>query len=177
MLGFITPKDGSGTGRGLADRLLADVAQALAERGWPLAGVIQTNPENSRNGPCHMDIHVLSSRNVIRISQDLGTRSRGCRLDAGALAHAVGLAEAALATPARMVIVNKFGKQEIEGRGFRFLIAEALSLGIPVLTAVGKENLPAFRAFAAGHEQEVDAELGAILAWVDAVAPPCPASA
>ena len=39
---------------------------------------------------CQMDLHILTGNNVIRISQNLGTLSSGCRLDPEGLANAVG---------------------------------------------------------------------------------------
>ena len=72
------------------------VAERLMAEGWLLAGAVQANPDGARGNKCHMDLHVLATGDVIRISQDLGALARGCRLDAGGLASAVGLAEASL---------------------------------------------------------------------------------
>ena len=167
MLGYV-----SLDGAGASDALLAEVAHRLMAGGWPLAGAVQHNPGAARDGRCHMDLEVLATARVIRISQDLGALSKGCRLDPAGLESAVGLAEAALdATPVpRLVIVNKFGKQEIDGRGFRPLIGRALSRGIPVLTAVGSGNLPGFRAFADGMAEQVTPEPDAVIAWAEAAA-------
>lgn len=165
MLGYVTV-DGSG----VADLLLADVAGELRKRGWPLAGAVQVNPEGSRDGRCHMDLHILTNHEVIRISQDLGALSKGCRLDPEGLERAAGLAEAALAGPdrARLAIVNKFGKTEIDGRGFRPFIGLALGHGVPVLTAVGTGHLPGFHAFAEGMADCIAPSREAVLAWAEA---------
>jgi hypothetical protein len=156
---------------GAADALLTAVAERLMAEGWPLAGAVQANPEGARGDKCHMDLHILASDNVVRISQDLGALARGCRLDPAGLAAAVGLAEAALDRGPRLVIVNKFGKQEVDGQGFRPLIGRALSDGIPVLTAVGPANLPGFLAFAGEMAEEVPADADAILTWARGAAP------
>ena len=153
---------------GAADALLTEVARRLHQEGWPLSGAVQANPEHAQGGKCHMDLHVLASGEVIRISQDLGALSRGCRLDPAGLASAVGLAEASLERAPRLVIVNKFGKQEVDGQGFRPMIGRALSDGIPVLTAVGPANLPRFLAFAGDLAEEVAAETGALVDWARA---------
>ncbi len=166
MLGYI-PIDAPGA----ADDLLTKVADRLLAEGWPLAGAVQANPDGARGDKCHMDLHILASDDVVRISQDLGALARGCRLDPAGLASAVGLAEASLAKGPRLVIVNKFGKQEVDGQGFRPLIGRALSDGIPVLTAVGPANLAGFLAFAGGLAEEVPASLDAILAWARHAAP------
>lgn len=110
-----------------------------------------------------MDLRILGDGAVIRISQNLGTCAEGCRLDTGALAQAVARAEAALARGADLVIVNKFGKQECFGRGFRDVIAQALAQGVPVLLSVPAEQLPGFHAFAGEMAQPVAP--GAALDW------------
>jgi len=145
MLGFVTITEEAGA----ADRLLAETAAALEAQGLRLAGAVQHNLDRGAGRDCDMDLRILGDDGpAIRISQSLGTCSEGCRLDTGALARAVGRAEVALARGADLVIVNKFGKQEGYGRGFREFIASALAAGIPVLLAVPSDQLQAFRDFA-----------------------------
>jgi hypothetical protein len=155
------------THRGGADALLSEVAAALAGR-RVLCGVVQTNTEYDPDRPCHMDLSVLGTPTVLRISQFLGVGSQGCRLDTAGLAGAVGLVEAALerAVP-DLLIINKFGKQECAGGGFRPVIGQALAMGIPVLTAVSALNLPGFLAFSGGMATALAADTAAILHWSD----------
>ncbi|WP_258286676.1 DUF2478 domain-containing protein, partial [Escherichia ruysiae] len=77
------------------------------------------------------------------------------RLDSGALAQAVARTESVLDRGAELMIVNKFGKQECFGRGFRDTIARALAAGIPVLVHVPDEQLPGFRDFAGDLAEEL----------------------
>jgi hypothetical protein len=63
---------------------------------------------------------------ILRISQDLGRASRGCRLDRRPWKKQVGLVSASMVQGADLLIINKFGKHEAEGRGFRMVVAEAL---------------------------------------------------
>lgn len=160
MLGYVIVD-----GRGEADRLLFALAERLQAEGWPLAGAVQVNEEPGPKARCDMDMHVLAMDRVVRISQNLGPLARGCRLDPAALATAVGLAEKALARAPRLCIVNKFGKAEIEGGGFRPMIGAALAQGIPVLTSVNRGNLPAFQAFAEGMGEEISPQPEALLDW------------
>ncbi|MFN3937266.1 MAG: DUF2478 domain-containing protein [Gemmobacter sp.] len=161
MLGVV-----SAEGQGAGDRLLRDVALALQSEGLRLAGVVQLNVERPGRPRCDMELELLDGTGVVRISQDLGRNSRGCRIDAAGLEAAAGRVMAAVeAGNVDLVIVNKFGKQEAEGRGFRPLIAEALARGIPVLTAVKPGNAEAFEAFAGGLAEPVAPHGDAILAW------------
>lgn len=163
MLGYLVAE-----GQGEADRLLFSVAEQLQAEGWPLAGAVQSNSEAAPAHKCDMDLHVLSMKEVVRISQNLGAFSKGCRLDPAALETAVGMAETALAKSPWLCIVNKFGKSEIDGKGFRPLIGEALVQDIPVLTSVSRGNIAAFQAFAEGMGEEIAADLASILAWCKA---------
>ncbi|RUS58927.1 DUF2478 domain-containing protein [Pseudorhodobacter sp. E13] len=163
MLGYVT-----GGERGQMDLLLADTAARLRAEGCALAGVVQVNEEFDPARPCHMDLHVLNGTSVIRISQDLGTLSKGCRLDPSALEQAVGLVAQALEAGPALLIINKFGRQEAEGRGFRPLIGQALAAAVPVLTAVSAGYLDAFERFAEGMGTALPCETDAVLAFCHA---------
>lgn len=164
MLGYIVAE-----GRGAGDVLLHDVAMTLRAQGIALAGAVQVNEDTDPARKCDMDLHILSGHEVVRISQNLGLHSRGCRLDPAGLESAVGLVGAALQSGAALLVVNKFGKQEIDGRGFRPLIGEALAQDIPVLTLVGAGNEQAFLSFAADMAQRLPADVNAVLDWCETV--------
>ena len=107
-------------GRGDTDLLLHGTAERLIAEGFRPAGTAQINTDRADAGRCDMDVVVLPDGPTIRISQSLG------------------------------LIVNKFGKHEAEGRGFRPLIAEALALDVPVLVGLNGLNENAFLAFSGG---------------------------
>jgi glycosyltransferase involved in cell wall biosynthesis len=71
-----------------------------------------------------------------------------------------------------VLIVNKFGKHEAEGRGFRAVIAEALALGMPVIVGVNGLNLAGFEEFTSGLATRLPPDCEALAAWVSqAIAP------
>lgn len=160
MLGYVI-----GAERGAVDELLAKVAAHLTARGWPLAGVVQINSETGTQTRCDMDLHVLTLDTRVRISQRLGPMARGCRLDPQGLEEAVGLVERALERGPRLLLINKFGKAELEGRGFRPVIGRALAAGVPVLTAVNQANLAGFESFSAGMGTPLDPQARAVIDW------------
>ena len=160
MLAFVVAE-----GRGQGDALLADVARALLAEGRRLAGVVQVNTIFDPARPCHMDLDVLTGGGRVRISQNLGPLAKGCRLDPSGLESAVGLVQAALEAAPSLLVINKFGKQELDGRGFRPLIGQALGMGVPVLTSVAPRNTPAFLEFAEGMAEALPPDEAAILAW------------
>ena len=102
------------------------------------------------------------------ISQDLGAGAQGCRLDSAALAGAVGPLLAAMDEGPDLVIVNRFGKDEAEGRGFRAVFEKACELGIPVLTVVREAYLDDWRAMTGSACNELPAHAGRLEDWLAA---------
>ena len=158
-LGYVTLQ-----GRGRIDLLLRDVVDRLEAHGVALAGTVQTNIERGDRPRCDMDLRLLPDGPTVRISVDRGAQARGCRLDAGVLEQAVLWVSHAL-DGAEMLVVNKFGKQEAEGKGLAGTIAEALDRGLPVLVGVNGLNLPAFLEFADGIAQELLPDAASIADW------------
>ncbi len=163
-LAYVTTTD-----RGATDRLLSAVAERLLDKGAKLSGVVQTNTECADNAKCDMDLRVLPDGETIRISQSLGTMSRGCRLDPAALEQAVGYVTTSLSDAPQLLIINKFGKHESDGRGFRPVIGEALALDIPVLVGVNGLNADKFKDFTDGAAQALDPDVDAIVAWFERI--------
>jgi hypothetical protein len=167
MLGCVVTPDGHARAR-----LLRGLVARLGSEGWRLAGAIDL-PAPVRAGVRlrrQMLLSVLGAEpsEIVDIAQDLGPLARGCKLDPGALERVAGLAEAALGRGADLVIVNKFGKREAEGRGFRPLIGQALAAGVPVLVGLAPARRAEFDAFAAGMAEEVAPRAAALRAWASA---------
>lgn len=148
-----------------ADDLLGQVAAALSAEGRRLGGVVQSSVRRPGRRKCDMYLRNLVSGEEILISVDRGNEARGCRLDADAFAHVSSWGEQALAEGVDLLVVNKFGKEEAQGRGLRALIAEALLAGTPVVLGVSTLNLPDLEAFAGEEAARLPPEREAILAW------------
>jgi nucleoside-triphosphatase THEP1 len=101
-----------------------------------------------------MVLEDISSGRAIPISEDRGPGARGCRIDEAELLSAMISALGQLQAKPDILIINKFGKTEAEGRGFRPLIAEAVEQGVPVLIAVPWRNVESWRLFAGELSQE-----------------------
>ena len=153
-------------GRGDTDLILFQLANDLATRGLKVGGVVQINTDRIDGGSCDMDVQVLPDGPVMRISQNLGRSARGCRLDPAALESAVGLVSASLARGADVLIINKFGKHEVQGRGFREVIAAALATNNPVVVGLNALNSPDFEEFSGGLAVRLPPIGAAIEEWV-----------
>jgi nucleoside-triphosphatase THEP1 len=162
---------------GDTDEVLARLAAKLAKNGLRTCGIAQINTANiDCQFPCDMDVQVLPDGPTIRISQSLGREAKGCRLDPAALEDAVADVNTRLQNGADVLILNKFGKHEADGRGFRDVIAEALSQDIPVITGVNKQNLDAFMKFTGGIAEQVPATIDELTNWLDNIKVTSPVS-
>ena len=157
----------SAEGVGGTDLLLHDLATRAAARGLRLCGTVQTNSDCGPDRPCDMDVRILPDGPVIRISQSLGPGARGCRLDPDALEQAVAQTAARLGAGCDLLIVNKFGKVEADGGGFRSLIGEALGRDIPVLAGLNPAQRAAFDSFTEGMAEELEPDLSSVWAWLE----------
>jgi nucleoside-triphosphatase THEP1 len=157
-------------GRGRTDALIAEVAALLQAEGVRLAGTVQSNHEREGRRKCDMDLRVLPDGPIVRISEDRGDLARGCTLDSGALEQTVHAVQQRL-DGAEVLIVNKFGKREAEGRGLVPVIAEALDRGLPVLIGVNGLNLAGFLAFAGEGVTALPTDPALIAAWCRSAAP------
>ena len=156
-------------GRGELDMLLTELAEHLHAQGVRTRGIVQKNTGCETEGRCDMDVQVLPDGPVIRISQYLGKGARGCRLDPDAMAQAISEVARTLDTPYDLFLLNKFGKEEGEGRGFRNLLAEAAAGGAVIIAGTNPLNADKFKEFSGGEAVCVEAELDALLRWYKAV--------
>jgi Protein of unknown function (DUF2478) len=151
-------------GRGRIDALIAEVASVLTADGVRLAGTVQSNHERPDRRKCDMDLAVLPDGPIVRISEDRGDLARGCTLDSGALEQTVVAVQQRL-DGAEVLIVNKFGKREAEGKGLVPVIAEALERGLPVLIGVNGLNLAAFLMFAGEEVSALPTDAPSVANW------------
>lgn len=158
-LGYVTLQ-----GRGRTDAVIAAVAEQLGQGGLRLAGTVQSNIARPDRRRCDMDLMILPNGPVVRISEDRGDLARGCMLDSGALEQSVVTVQQRL-HDADLLIVNKFGKREAEGKGLVPVIGDAIGLGIPVLVGVNGLNLAAFLGFAGQAAQAVPTDVASAAHW------------
>ena len=147
------------------EALLAHAARALAERGVRLGGVLQHDLPNIVDDPCAMQLENLETGESIPLSQDLGRGSVSCRVDPDALARGSVAVRGAIGRGVDLVIINKFGAQEVFGAGLRDEMGETVMAGVPLLTAVGERFLEDWKQFTGGDFVLLPPELDAILQW------------
>jgi hypothetical protein len=139
--------------------------------GLSLAGVLQHVSEATPDRRCDVILEDLSTGLRTAIFEDRGAGASSCRLDETALTGVAVRIAFALESAPDILVLNKFGKAECEGRGLRHLIAAALDRDIPVLIGVPKSNLAAWRDFAGDLGAEIDTEVGEVELWASRLRP------
>lgn len=147
------------------DGLLTEAGRAWLRAGVKAVGVVQINAGASCDD-MDMELEVLQTGQRISICQDLGSGSaNACRLYPAGLAEASAALGAAMAGPVDLVIVNKFGRMEMEGAGLIAEIGQAVAAGHPLLIGVPRRFVPAWDAFAQGLDEKLPCRRAAIDAW------------
>ena len=138
--------------------VLRRLATELMRRDIHCCGFVQFDERRDDRARCDMVLIDLASRQRLQISEDRGPLARGCLLDAGELVRAVEHMRGMLDQGPHVLIINKFGKTEAEGGGFRSLIGDAMERNVLVVIAVPWRNIESWRMFAGDLAEEVEAE-------------------
>lgn len=150
------------------DALLEAVVRDLQTQGVRVAGYVQHETDAGENCCATMHLEDVTSGERHVISQALGTGAKGCRLDPQALAALCGELQARLAGGVDLLVLNRFGKGESQGHGFRVAIERAMLDGVPVLTAVHDTYLPAWLDFAGDYAASLAPSRAEVDAWARA---------
>jgi hypothetical protein len=149
------------------DALLRDFAADLNRRGGRAVGLVQIGDQS---GPApQLSAMLVHSGLQVRLFQDLGPEATGCKLDVGQLLNAGVQVADALDAGADLVIINRFGRQEREGKGLSYLIERALSMDVPIVIAVSSNRLAAWSEFAGAMSVTVPCDRTALDVWWHAV--------
>ena len=151
MIGYFIP-----TEQGTGDELIEAAARHFNAQGMRLAGAVQINTASKGSKRAKMVLSILGSGEEVGISQNLGPHATGCALDAEGLENAAQIVLKSLDQKRDLLILNKFGKQERDGQGFRDVLVKALDHDVPVLLGVNRTLETAFLDFAGDFASRVD---------------------
>ncbi len=118
-----------------ADRVIDSVVEQLQVHGRRVMGLRQRLTSDCAKG-CGVRLQSIDSGEYFRMTQDLGTGSVSCNVDAEAVEMLAVSLMNDLNKDVDLVVVNRFGKRESEGAGFCCVIERAIELELPVLTVV-----------------------------------------
>jgi hypothetical protein len=144
------------------DAILREFATELNGRGYRAVGIVQLGHHCLDASLSAMLVHTGEE---LQLFQDLGSCSAGCRLDVGQLLDAGQQIASAINQGADLLIVNRFGRQEREGKGLNFLVERALSADIPVVIAVPSHRFADWIKFAYGMSVKLHCDPESLAAW------------
>lgn len=157
-------------GEGQGDDLLGAILDECIQQGWRVRGLV-TQQGKDPQGLLPMQLRDIHTGEVFTISQCLGRDSRGCNLDMGRLAEAGKSLRNALNEQPDLVVLNRFGYSETQGRGFSQELSQLISAEIPVLTLVSEKYLEGWQVFSAGLAQTLPLERTSIEQWLTRIKP------
>jgi len=149
------------------DEILREFASDLNARGYRAVGLVQLG-HHCADTP-QLSAMLVHSGEELQLFQNLGTCSTGCRLDVGQLLDAGVQIASAIDQGADLLIVNRFGRQEREGKGLSYLVERALSADIPVVIAVPSHRFADWIKFADGMSVKLRCDREALDSWWSAV--------
>jgi nucleoside-triphosphatase THEP1 len=143
------------------DAVLRDFAADLNARGRRAIGMVQA-------GQCadsSLSAVLLHSGEKLLLARDFDPAASGCRLDVDRLQNAGAQIADALEAGADVLIVNRFGKRERDGKGLGYLIERALEADTPVVIAVSSRRFADWIKFAGGMTVKLACDRHALEAW------------
>jgi hypothetical protein len=159
------------------DPALRAAAQRLAARGLAVDGLLQRGERGTPACCGGMAFVAIASGRSVAALSDRGPLARGCRIDLDGLETAAGWLTDAIARRPDVLFVNRFGRQEAEGRGLRGEIAGALLADVPLVIAVNADLLPDWETFLGEAARPTAPEADDIVAWRAGLAAGCPSLA
>jgi hypothetical protein len=143
------------------DAVLRAFAADLSAGGLRAVGMVQA-------GHCadsSLSAVLLPGGDKLLLAQDFDPAAKGCRLDLARLQNAGERIAEAMGKGADVVIINRFGKRERDGKGLGYLIERALDADIPVVIAVASDHFNDWIKFSGGMSVKLACERAALEQW------------
>jgi hypothetical protein len=143
------------------DAVLRDFAAGLNARGFRAVGMVQA-------GQCadsSLSAVLVHSGETLLLAHDFDPAAKGCRLDVSRLHSAAARVADAMEAGADLLVVNRFGKRERDGKGLAYLIERALGSDIPVVIGVSSQRFSEWIKFSWGMSVKLPCDRSALDAW------------
>jgi hypothetical protein len=147
------------------DAAITDAMVRLRTDGIDVRGLLQEGTEGSASCCATLFLEDIGSGRRVEIFQHRGRETRGCRLDASGLAEAAAWLREAIESRPDVLVLNRFGRQEADGRGLVEEIAAAAVAGIPVIVPVNENLLPEWDAFSGGSYERMPEDADKVVQW------------
>lgn len=154
------------------DCLLQEFVTDLKQLGFRLTGLIQCTRVFG-SAADHVSLMVLPEDAIIRLAHNIDGCHGGCGLAPNALIEAASRVASAISRGADLLIVNRFGKMEVEGRGLVDEIYRAIVADIPVLVTVPEQHFTTWTRFSKGMSVKLQCSRKQLDEWWGTVCGRC----
>lgn len=143
------------------DTVLRDFAADLNAQGFRAVGMVQA-------GQCadsSLSAVLVDTGEKLLLAKDPDPNASGCQLDIDRLQNAGARIADALESGADLLIINRFGKRERDGKGLAYLIERARNADIPVVIAVSGHRYQDWIDFSGGTSEKLACDRSALDMW------------
>jgi hypothetical protein len=145
------------------DCVLRDFSRALIAQGRRVVGLVQARTH------CLISATLLPTGETIELSQALGHYSQSCALDTDRLAQAAVYVQNGIVAGSDLVVINRFGKLEAQGKGLLDELAQAVAADTPVVIAVPQHRFEDWLRFSGGMSVKLGCCSSSLHQWWNAV--------
>lgn len=151
------------------DRLLLEFLADLRRSGFQAAGLVQLDRNQCADAG---DIRALSlvREDIVSLPHDRSPNSCACLFDTARLGDMARAIDEAIGAGVDLVVINRFGKLEAEGKGLTGLIEHASDADIPVLIPVPEHRFYAWIQYSRGMSVRLACCRNAVNKWWRSVA-------
>lgn len=148
------------------DDVLRWAIGTLQSHGITFGGIMHSDSPPGMAGRRMMRVENIATGELLQISQDRGPQAQGCCLDTAALSAASRPVRDAMAQHVDVLVINRFGEQEANGRGLRAEFADAAIAGFVVVTVMKPDFLDAWMDFAGEFGTVLRPDPAAVSDWI-----------
>jgi len=154
-----------------ATAILGPFARVIAGRGFRVGGIVQEMLFDTDGHKDGLDAIEIDTGRRIPINRPTKSdRIHGtCSLDHSALAESSGAIRRAVGERMDLIVIEKFGEQEQNGRGLAAEILAAISEGLPTLVLVPAIALEEWTRFTGGAGDLLPCRPEALDGWWDEI--------
>ena len=145
------------------DHLMCFFADELKTLGRPVAGAVQMPIEEE--GAAHASYLDLASGDSWLVRRDFQPADRSWSLDQTVLGQVTQRIKQSVAIRADLAFVPRFGARERAGHGFADAFGTVAAFGVPILTAVHRDDVDAWLRFTGGIGTLLACRLRIVRAW------------
>lgn len=154
------------------DLVLFEFVKDLQTSGKRVAGMLQLGRQADAHRDHAIQVTLLLQKKDIALSHRVLPQPVCCGLEMRSLHQLTDAVTTDIRSGADVVVINRFGKLEVEGGGFVQAIAAAAALDIPVIVAVPESNFRSWIAYSGGMSVKLACNRRNIESWWSSVSAP-----